>query len=85
MDFKTLSLVHSKVLLFIGNLQTYYTERIFISRNRAALIFEYNTIREMSTLLASVCSIFQQNFNKVYFWYHGVFQLRNTPPSDNYC
>ena len=51
MDFKTLSLVHSKVLLFIGNLQTYYTERIFISRNRAALIFEYNTIRGISIIL----------------------------------
>jgi hypothetical protein len=25
--------------------------------------------KEKSTLLASVCSIFQQNFDPVYFWY----------------
>lgn len=24
-----------------------------------------------------------KNFDKVYFWYHGVFQLWNTPPLDN--
>jgi hypothetical protein len=41
-------------------------------------------IYEESSILPSVCSIFQQDFDKVYFWYHGVFQLRNTPPSDNY-
>ncbi len=33
---------------------------------------------------ASVSSIFQQNFDKEYFWYHGVFWLWNTPPLDNY-
>ncbi len=51
MDFKTLSLAHSKVLLFIGTLQTYYTERIFISRNLAGLILKYNTIRGISIIL----------------------------------
>ena len=62
MDFKTLSLAHSKVLLFIGTLQTYYTERIFISRNRAGLILKYNTIRGISIILNFDSTLLETNF-----------------------
>ena len=33
-----------------------------------------------SNILASVYSIFQQNFDKVYFWYLEGFWTLNTPP-----
>lgn len=57
-----------------------------MSKNQKELMTFKTNIHQAKklTILAPVNSIFQQNFDEVNFWYHGVFVLRNIPPSDNY-